>query len=127
MREFVSLPRQNHLSINRFIIMWSTINYIIFLILGIVGMAYYLYNGIRNKKLKEEGKEGKDNLWFMGVSIALMTVPVMHLTEKWLSPYITSEIALYFLQTLILIVLILVISFIVKGIAKRNHNSNERN
>ena len=28
--------------------MWSTIIYIIFLILGIVGMAYYLYNGIRN-------------------------------------------------------------------------------
>ena len=56
--------------------MWSTIIYIIFLILGIVGMAYYLYNGIRNKKLKEEGKEGKDNLWLMGVSIALMTVPI---------------------------------------------------
>lgn len=125
MREFVSLPRQNHLSINRFIIMWSTIIYIIFLILGIVGMAYYLYNCIRNKKLKEEGKEGKDNLWFMGgVSIALMTVPIMHLTEKWLSPYITSEIALYFLQTLIIIVLMLVISFIVKRIAKRNHISD---
>ena len=104
--------------------MWSTIVYIVLLILGIVGIAYYLYNGIRNKKLKEKGKEGKDNLWFMGVSIALMTVPVMHLTEKWLSPYITSEIALYFLQTLILIVLILVISFIVKGIAKKNHISN---
>lgn len=105
--------------------MWSTIIYIIFLILGIVGMAYYLYNCIRNKKLKEEGKEGKDNLWFMGgVSIALMTVPIMHLTEKWLSPYITSEIALYFLQTLIIIVLMLVISFIVKRIAKRNHISD---
>ena len=99
--------------------MWSTVIYIILLILGIIGMAYYLYNGIRNKKLKEEGKEGKDNLWLMGVSIALMTVPIMHLTEKWLSPHITSEIALYFLQTLILIFLMLVISFIVKGIAKR--------
>jgi threonine/homoserine/homoserine lactone efflux protein len=104
--------------------MWSTIIYIVLLILGIVGMAYYLYNGIRNKKLKEEGKEGKDNLWFMGVSIALMTVPIMHLTEKRLSPYINSEIALYFLQTLILIVLMLVISFIVKGIAKRDHISD---
>ena len=124
MRECVSLPRQNHLSINRFIIMWSTIIYIIFLILGIVGMAYYLYNGIRNKKLKEEGKERKDNLWLMGVSIALMVVPITHLTEEWLSPYITSEIALYFLQTLIIIVLMLVISFIVKGIAKRDHISD---
>ena len=104
--------------------MWSTVIYIILLILGIIGMAYYLYNGIRNKKLKEEGKEGKDNLWLMGVSIALMGVPIMHLTEKWLSPYITSEIALYFLQTLILIVLMLVISFIVKGVAKKNHISN---
>ena len=104
--------------------MWSTIIYIIFLILGIVGMAYYLYNGIRNKKLKEEGKEGKDNLWFMGVSIALMTVPIMHLTEKWLSPYITSEIALFFLQILILIVLMLVIILFVKCIAKRNHISD---
>lgn len=121
LREFVSLTRQNHLSINRFIIMWSTVIYIILLILGIIGMAYYLYNGIRNKKLKEVGKEGKDNLWFMGVSIALMVVPITHLTEKWLSPYITSEIALYFLQTLIIIVLMLVISLFVKCIAKRNH------
>ena len=104
--------------------MWSTVIYIVLLVLGIVGMAYYLYNGIRNKKLKEKGKEGKDNLWFMGVSIALMTVPVMHLTEKWLSPYITSEIALYFLQTLILIVLMLVIILFVKCIAKRNHISD---
>ena len=104
--------------------MWSTIIYIIFLILGIVGMAYYLYNGIRNKKLKEEGKEGKDNLWFMGVSTALMVVPILHLTEKWLFPRITSEIALFFLQILILIVLMLVISFIVKGIAKRDHISD---
>ena len=124
MREFVSLTRQNHLSINRFIIMWSTVIYIILLILGIIGMAYYLYNGIRNKKLKEEGKEGKDNLWLMGVSIALMTLPIMHLTEKWLSPHITSEIALYFLQTLILIFLMLVISLLVKRIAKRNHISD---
>ena len=104
--------------------MWTTIVYTILLILGIVGIAYYLYNGIRNKKMKEKGKEGKDNLWFMGVSIALMTVPIMHSTEKWLSPYITSEIALYFLQTLIIIVLMLVISFIVKGIAKRDHISD---
>ena len=104
--------------------MWSTIIYIVLLVLGIVGMAYYLYNGIRNKKLKEKGKEGKDNLWFMGVSIALMVVPITHLTGKWLSPYSTSEIALYFLQTLIIIVLMLVISFIVKGIAKRDHISD---
>ena len=104
--------------------MWTTIVYTILLILGLVGIAYYLYNGIRNKKMKEKGKEGKDNLWFMGVSIALMTVPIMHLTEKWLSPYITSEIALYFLQTLILIVLMLVISLLVKCIAKRNHISD---
>ena len=104
--------------------MWSTVVYIILLILGIVGIAYYLYNGIRNKKLKKEGKEGKDNLWFMGVSIALMTVPIMHLTEKWLSPHITSEIALYFLQTLILIFLMLVIILFVKRIAKRNNISD---
>ena len=104
--------------------MWSTVIYIILLILGIIGMAYYLYNGIRNKKLKEEGKEGKDNLWFMGVSIALMVVPITRLTEKWLSPYITSEIALFFLQILILIVLMLVIILFVKCIAKRDHISD---
>lgn len=104
--------------------MWSTVIYIVLLVLGIVGMAYYLYNGIRNKKLKEEGKEGKDNLWFVGVSTALMVVPIMHLMEKWLSPYITSEIALFFLQILILIVLMLVIILLVKCIAKRNHISD---
>ena len=104
--------------------MWSTIIYILLLVLGIIGMAYYLYNGIRNKKLKEEGKEGKDNLWLMGVFTALMVVPITHLTEKWLSPYITSEIALFFLQILILIVLMLVIILFVKRIAKRNHISD---
>ena len=104
--------------------MWSTVIYIILLILGIIGYAYYLYNGIRNKKRKEEGKKGKDNLWLISVSIALMVWPTMHLTEEWLSPYITSEIALYFLQTLILIFLMLVISLLVKRIAKRNHISD---
>lgn len=104
--------------------MWSTVIYLILLILGIIGYAYYLYNAIRNKKLKEEGKEGKDNLWLMGVSTALMVVPISHLTEKWLSPCITSEIALFFLQILVLIVLMLVISLFVKCIAKRNHISD---
>ena len=104
--------------------MWSTIVYFILLILGIIGYAYYLYNSIRNKKQKEEGKKGKDNLWFMGVSTALMVVPILHLTEKWLSPCITSEIALFFLQTLILIFLMLVIFLFVKCIAKRNHISD---
>ncbi len=103
--------------------MWSTVIYIILLILGIIGYAYYLYNSIRNKKQKEEGKKGKDK-WFIGVSTALMVVPIMRLTEKWLSPCITSEIALFFLQILILIVLMLVISLFVKCIAKRNHISD---
>ena len=103
--------------------MWSTVIYIILLILGIIGYAYYLYNSIRNKKQKEESKKGKDK-WFIGVSTALMVVPIMRLTEKWLSPCITSEIALFFLQILILIVLMLVISLFVKCIAKRNHISD---
>ena len=38
--------------------MWSTVIYIVLLVLGIVGMAYYLYNGIRNKELKKENRNG---------------------------------------------------------------------
>ena len=99
--------------------MWSTIVYIVLLLIGIVGYAYFLYVEVRNNKLREEGKEVRKKLDFVAVFSALMVLPVMHLTEKWLSPYFTSEIAMFFFQILVLMVLLLAIGIPVRHIAKR--------
>lgn len=99
--------------------MWSTIIYIVLLLIGIVGYAYFLYVEIRNNKLREEGKEVRKKLDLIAVFSALMVLPVMHLTEKWLSPYFTSEIAMFFFQILVLMVLLLAIGIPVRRIAKR--------
>ena len=99
--------------------MWSTVVYIVLLLIGIVGYAYFLYVEVRNNKLREEGKEVRKKLDFIAVFSALMVLPVMHLTEKWLSPYITSEIAMFFFQILVVVVLLLAIGIPVRCIAKR--------
>ena len=99
--------------------MWSTVIYIVLLLIGIVGYAYFLYVEIRNNKLREEGKEVRKKLDLIAVFSALMVLPVMHLTEKWLSPYFTSEIAMFFFQILVVVVLLLAIGIPVRCIAKR--------
>ena len=100
-------------------LMCSTVIYIVLLLIGIVGYAYFLYVEIRNNKLREEGKEIRKKLDLIAVFSALMVLPVMHLTEKWLSLYITSEIAMFFFQIFVLMVLLLAIGIPVRRIAKR--------
>ena len=46
-------------------------------------------------------------------------VPVMHLTEKWLSSSIPDEIELFFVQLLIIIAIIVVVAIPVSLIALR--------
>ena len=99
--------------------MWSTVIYIVLLLIGLVGYAYYIYVETRNNKLREEGKEVRKKLYLIAVYTPLVVLPVMQLTEKWLSPYITSEVAMYFCQSLIIIVLLLAIGIPVHRIAKR--------
>ena len=99
--------------------MCSTVIYIVLLLIGIVGYAYFLYVEIRNNKLREEGKEVQKKLDLIAVFTALMVIPVMHLTEKWLSSYITNEIAMFFFQIFVLMVLLLAIGIPVRRIAKR--------
>ena len=99
--------------------MWTTVIYIVLLLIGLVGYAYYIYVETRNNKLREEGKEIRKKLDFIAVFSALMVLPVMHLTEKWLSPYITNEIAMFFFQILVLMVLFLAIGIPVHRIAKQ--------
>ena len=100
-------------------LMCSTVIYIVLLLIGIVGYAYFLYVEIRNNKLREEGKEVQKKLDLIAVFTALMVIPVMHLTEKWLSSYITNEIAMFFFQIFVLMVLLLAIGIPVRRIAKR--------
>ena len=90
--------------------MCSTVIYIVLLLIGIVGYAYFLYVEIRNNKLRVD---------LIAVFTALMVIPVMHLTEKWLSSYITNEIAMFFFQIFVLMVLLLAIGIPVRRIAKR--------
>ena len=99
--------------------MCSTVIYIVLLLIGIVGYAYFLYVEIRNNKLREEGKEVREKIYLIAVYTPLVVLPVMHLTEKWLSPYFTSEIAMFFFQILVLMVLLLAIGIPVRHIAKR--------
>lgn len=99
--------------------MWSTVIYIVLLLIGIVGYAYYIYVETRNNKLREEGKEVRKKIYLIAVYTPLVVLPVMHLTEKWLSPYITSEAAMFFFQILVLIVLLVTIGIPVRRIAKK--------
>ena len=99
--------------------MWSTVIYIVLLLIGIVGYAYSVYVEIRNNKLREDGKEVRKKSYLTAVFCGLLVVPVMHLTEKWLSLYITSEVAMFFFQILVLVVLLLAIGIPVRRIAER--------
>ena len=99
--------------------MWSTVIYIVLLLIGLVGYAYYVYVETRNNKLREEGKEVRKKLYLIAIYTPLVVLPVMQLMEKWLSPYITSEAAMYFFQILVIIVLFLAIGIPVRRIAKR--------
>lgn len=99
--------------------MWTTVIYIVLLLIGLVGYAYYVYVETRNNKLREEGKEVRKKIYLIAIYTPLVVLPIVHLTEKWLSPYITSEAAMYFFQILVIIVLFLAIGIPVRRIAKR--------
>ena len=99
--------------------MWSTVIYIVLLLIGIVGYAYSVYVEIRNNKLREDGKEVRKKSYLTAVFCGLLVVPVLHLTEKWLSPYITSEAAMFFFQIFVLMVLLVAIGIPVRRIAKK--------
>ena len=99
--------------------MWSTVIYIVLLLIGLVGYAYYIYVETRNNKLREEGKEVRKKLYLIAVYTPLVVLPVTQLTEKWLSPYFTSEIAMFFFQILVVVVLLLAIGIQVHRIAKQ--------
>ena len=99
--------------------MWKTVIYIVLLLIGMVGFAYFLYVEIRNNKLREEGKEVRTKSYLTAVFSGLMVVPCMHLTEEWFSPYITNETAMFFFQLLVLMVLLIAIGIPVRRIAKR--------
>ena len=77
------------------------------------------YVEIRNNKLREEGKEVRKKIYLIAIYTPLVVLPVMHLTEKWLSSYITHETAMFFFQILVLMVLLLAIGIPVRRIAKR--------
>lgn len=103
--------------------MWLTIVYIVLLLIGIAGYACSVYVEVRNDKLRKEGNEVRKKAYLMDISCGLfcgiLAVPVMHLTEKWLSPYITSEAVMFFFQILVLIVLLLAIGIPVRCVAKK--------
>ena len=99
--------------------MRSTIVYIVLLLIGIIGYGCSVYVEVRNDKLRKEGNEVRKKAYLTAVFCGLLVVPVMHLTEKWLSPYITSEAAMFFFQILVLIVLLVTIGILVRRIAKQ--------
>ena len=103
--------------------MWKTVVYIALLLIGFVGYAYSVYVEVRNDKLQKEEKKVRKKTYLTeiigGLSIGLIVVPVAELTEIWLSQYITSEAAMFFLQMLSVVVVLLVLGIPVRCIAKR--------
>ena len=63
--------------------MWSTVIYIVLLLIGIVCYAYHIYVETRNNKLREEGKEIRKKTYLIAVYIPLVVLPVTILTEKF--------------------------------------------
>ena len=103
--------------------MWLKIVYFVLVSIGFVCYAYSLYVEVRNEKLRKEGKEVRkeSNITSIlgAIFVGLLAGPVIELTEKLLSPYITSEIAMFFFQILVVVVLLLAIGIPVRCIAKR--------
>lgn len=67
------------------------------------------------KELYGGAEELMASCLFSGITV----VPVMHLTEKWLSSSIPNEIELFFVQLLIVIAIIVVVAIPVRLIALR--------
>lgn len=57
--------------------MWKTVIYVVLLLIGMVGFAYFLYVEIRNNKLREEGKE----VWTKSYLIAI-GIPVRRIAKR---------------------------------------------
>ena len=99
--------------------MTSTIIYILWLIAGLAGFAYYLYQDISRKNVKDGNKEGRKNSWIPAFFSGISVVPVMHLTEKFLSSHIANEIELFIVQLLIIMALVVIVAIPVRLIAQK--------
>ena len=99
--------------------MTSTIIYILWLIAGLVGFVYYLYKDISRNNVTESNKGVRKNSWLPAFFSGITVVPVLHLTEKLLSSYITNELELFFVQLLIIMAIVVVVAIPVRLIARR--------
>jgi len=99
--------------------MTSTIIYILWFIAGLVGFIYYFYKDVRSNYVKEGNKEVRKNSWLPPFFSGITVVPVLHLTEKWLSSCIPNEIELFFVQLLIIMAILVVVAIPVRLIARR--------
>ena len=96
------------------------ITLIVFFLIGAIGVAYCSYKNVIEKKQQEKsGKEVKQKVDLTLFFAPFMVVPIMEWTEQLLSPHITNEGVLFFLQILFFIVIDAVIIFPMRFIAKR--------
>lgn len=58
--------------------MWKTVIYVVLLLIGMVGFAYFLYVEIRNNKLREEGKEVRTKSYLIAIGI-----PVRRIVKRY--------------------------------------------
>lgn len=58
--------------------MWKTVIYVVLLLIGMVGFAYFLYVEIRNNKLREEGKEVRTKSYLTAIGI-----PVRRIAKRY--------------------------------------------
>ena len=96
------------------------ITLIVFFLIGAIGVAYGSYKNVIEKKQQEgSGKEVKQQVDLTLFFSPFMVIPIMRWTEQLLSPHISNEGVLFFLQILFFIVILSAITFPIRFIAKR--------
>ncbi len=90
---------------------------LLFLVLGGVLYGIYTYRQIRYGKFKDKQGSNYRELFRIALYVPMMLLPVMNLTEEWLSPALKNEIALFFAQISIGIVLAMTVGLIARKIA----------
>jgi hypothetical protein len=60
--------------------MWKTVIYVVLLLIGMVGFAYFLYVEIRNNKLREGGKEVRTKSYLIAIGIPVRCIAKLQKT-----------------------------------------------
>lgn len=90
---------------------------IAFFALGVVLYSIYIYRAQQSKDKPEMKTNSIGNIVSIALYTPMMLLPIMNLTEKWLSSTIRGEIELFFIQIVIIVCIIACIGLIIRQVA----------